>query len=76
LWPGRANEPGRQKEEEGRFDMSKPDHLLDVDFIEALASMLRAHDLTEIAVRREYGEDDSLDVRVARMGAALPLLDI
>ena len=31
--------------------------------------MLREHDLTEIEVRREFGEDDSLEVRVARAGA-------
>ncbi len=38
----------------------------DVEFIQALAELLRANDLTELEVRREYGEDNSLDVRVAR----------
>ena len=43
----------------------------DVAFIEALARMLREQDLTEIVVDREYGEDDTLSVRVAR-GAPPP----
>ena len=44
----------------------------DVAFIEALARMLREQDLTEIEVDREYGEDDTLSVRVARGGAPAP----
>ena len=46
--------------------MSNKDYKQDVDFIGALSAMLREHDLTEIEVRREFGEDNSLDVRVAR----------
>ncbi|WP_112324184.1 acetyl-CoA carboxylase biotin carboxyl carrier protein [Oceanibium sediminis] len=46
--------------------MSKNNHQADVEFIAALAALLREHDLTEVEVRREYGEDDALDVRVAR----------
>lgn len=38
----------------------------DVAFIEALAGLLRDKDLNEIEVMREYGEDDSLTVRVSR----------
>lgn len=38
----------------------------DVAFIEALAELLRDKDLNEIEVMREYGEDDSLTVRVSR----------
>ena len=38
----------------------------DVAFIEALAGLLREKDLNEIEVMREYGEDDSLTVRVSR----------
>jgi acetyl-CoA carboxylase biotin carboxyl carrier protein len=38
----------------------------DVAFIEALAALLRKNDLTELEVMREYGEDDSLNVRVSR----------
>ncbi len=44
----------------------------DIAFIEALAGLLRDHDLTEIEVNREYGEDDSLTVRVARQQPAGP----
>ncbi|MEM9812070.1 MAG: biotin/lipoyl-containing protein [Pseudomonadota bacterium] len=52
--------------------MSERNDASDVAFIEALAQMLRANDLTEIEVRREYGEDIALDVRVARQIAAAP----
>jgi acetyl-CoA carboxylase biotin carboxyl carrier protein len=38
----------------------------DVEFIRALAELLRENDLTEIEVKREYGQDDGLTVRVAR----------
>lgn len=38
----------------------------DVAFIRALAQVLRENDLSEIEVRRDYGEDDSLDVRISR----------
>jgi acetyl-CoA carboxylase biotin carboxyl carrier protein len=38
----------------------------DVAFIKALAEVLRNHDLAEIEVNRDYGEDDSLSVRIAR----------
>ncbi|NNU80664.1 acetyl-CoA carboxylase biotin carboxyl carrier protein [Halovulum dunhuangense] len=55
--------------------MSKNNHQSDVEFIAALAALLREHDLTEVEVRREYGEDDTLDVRVARTpAAAAPIL--
>ncbi|MGB8622981.1 MAG: acetyl-CoA carboxylase, biotin carboxyl carrier protein, partial [Paracoccaceae bacterium] len=46
--------------------MTKHSHDADVAFIQALAELLRENDLTELQVKREYGEDDSLDVRVAR----------
>ncbi|MFV0358845.1 acetyl-CoA carboxylase biotin carboxyl carrier protein [Tropicimonas sp.] len=42
----------------------------DVAFIQALAELLRANELTELEVKREYGEDDSLNVRVSRQVAA------
>lgn len=41
-------------------------HDSDVSFIRALAELLQANDLTEIEVKREYAEDDSLNVRVSR----------
>jgi acetyl-CoA carboxylase biotin carboxyl carrier protein len=46
--------------------MSKRPQESDVEFIRALAELLRANDLTEIEVNREYGGDDALTVRVAR----------
>jgi acetyl-CoA carboxylase biotin carboxyl carrier protein len=46
-------------------------HADDVAFIEALAQILARNDLTELAVKREWGEDDSLEVRVARTPAAV-----
>lgn len=39
----------------------------DVDFIRALAELLQENDLTELEVRRDYGEDDALKVRVSRV---------
>jgi acetyl-CoA carboxylase biotin carboxyl carrier protein len=50
--------------------MSKRPQEADVEFIRALAELLRANDLTEIEVSREYGDDDTMTVRVARQGAA------
>lgn len=47
------------------------DHAADVGFIEALARLLREHDLSELEVRRDYGEDDSLTVRLGR-GLTVP----
>ena len=38
----------------------------DVAFIKALAEVLAENDLTELQVKREYGENDSLNVRVSR----------
>lgn len=46
--------------------MSDRSHDKDVGFIQALAELLRENDLTELRVKRDYGEDDSLDVRVSR----------
>lgn len=38
----------------------------DVAFIKALAELLNENDLTELQVKRDYGEADSLNVRVSR----------
>ncbi|MEZ5752031.1 MAG: acetyl-CoA carboxylase biotin carboxyl carrier protein [Paracoccaceae bacterium] len=46
--------------------MSKDHTTADVAFIQALAEMLNANDLTEISVKREYGENDTLNVRVSK----------
>ena len=48
--------------------MTKNNRDKDVQFIEALAVLLREHDLNEVEVNREFGQDDSLKVRVARGG--------
>jgi acetyl-CoA carboxylase biotin carboxyl carrier protein len=48
----------------------------DVAFIRALAELLNQNELTEIAVKREYAENDVLNVRVSRQVtqvAAAPL---
>ena len=46
--------------------MTKHPHETDVAFIQALAELLNKNDLTELAVMREYGENDSLEVRVVK----------
>ncbi len=46
--------------------MSKQSTDADVSFISALAELLNKNDLTELSVKREYGEDDSLEVRVVK----------
>lgn len=46
--------------------MTNQTHDADVAFIEALAELLRANDLTELQVKREYGDNDSLNVTVSR----------
>ncbi|MDT8326641.1 MAG: acetyl-CoA carboxylase biotin carboxyl carrier protein [Roseovarius sp.] len=48
--------------------MSNKTYESDVAFIKALAELLNENDLTEISVKREYGEDDTLNVRVSRRG--------
>ena len=50
--------------------MTTNDRDADIAFIEAVARLLRDHDLSEIEVTRDYGEDDALAVRVARGGRA------
>lgn len=49
--------------------MTNKNHDADVAFIKALAELLRDNDLTELQVKRDYGEDDSLNVRVSRQTA-------
>jgi acetyl-CoA carboxylase biotin carboxyl carrier protein len=46
--------------------MSKHTPDTDVAFISALAELLNKNELTELSVKREYGEDDSLEVRVVK----------
>jgi acetyl-CoA carboxylase biotin carboxyl carrier protein len=45
---------------------NKTSHESDVSFIQALAELLRENDLTELHVKRDYGENNSLNVRVSR----------
>ena len=51
--------------------MSKHSTDADVAFIQALAELLNKNELTELSVKREYGEDDSLEVRVVKTPAAV-----
>jgi len=46
--------------------MTKKANETDVIFIQALAELLSAQDLTEIEVNRNYGEDDSLNIRISK----------
>ncbi len=46
--------------------MSKNTTDADVAFISALAELLNKNGLTELSVKRDYGQDDSLDVRVVK----------
>jgi acetyl-CoA carboxylase biotin carboxyl carrier protein len=50
--------------------MNKRPQESDIEFIKALAELLRTNDLTEIEVNREFGEADALTVRVARQMAS------
>lgn len=52
--------------------MTNKSHDADVAFIKALAELLRENDLTELQVKRDYAEDDSLNVRVSRQIMAAP----
>ena len=46
--------------------MKKTNHDSDVAFIKALAELLNENNLTELQVKRDYGEDDSLNVQISR----------
>jgi len=47
-------------------DTPNKSHADDVAFIRALAELLNENDLTELEVKRDYGAEDSLNVRVSR----------
>lgn len=51
--------------------MSKQHTEADVAFIQALAELLNRNDLTELSVKREYGPDDRLDVKVSKHAAVV-----
>jgi len=49
--------------------MSNSAHENDVAFIQALADLLNRNELAELSVKREYGENDSLNVKVSKYAA-------
>jgi acetyl-CoA carboxylase biotin carboxyl carrier protein len=51
--------------------MSKHSTDADVAFIQALAELLNKNGLTELSVKRDYAEDDSLEVRVVKQAAVV-----
>ena len=53
--------------------MAKRTHDADVSFVQALAELLRANDLSELEVSRDYGPEETLVVRVARQITAAPV---
>ncbi len=53
--------------------MTKTPHESDVAFIQALAELLNKNDLAELSVKREYGENDSLNVKVSKFAAPAPV---
>ena len=55
--------------------MTKKTHDADVTFIQALAELLRENDLSELEVRRDYGESDSLKVRVSRKAEVVTMVN-
>lgn len=54
--------------------MSKKNHDADVAFVQALAELLRANDLSELEVVREYDGENSLNIRVARQIETAPMV--
>ena len=52
--------------------MTKKTRDQDIAFIQALADLLKKNDLTELEVLREYGEDDTLNVRVSQIKNVAP----
>ncbi len=53
--------------------MSKQSTDADVAFISALAELLNKNELTELSVKREYGSDDSLEVRVVKQSTVVQM---
>lgn len=52
--------------------MTEQTHERDVAFIKRLAELLQENDLTQLSVKRKYGENDSLNVTVSRGAPAAP----
>ncbi len=53
--------------------MSKNSPDADVKFIAALAELLNANALTELSVKREYADNDSLEVRVVKQSTVVQM---
>lgn len=53
--------------------MSEKPQSDDVAFIRSLAELLRENDLAELQVKREYGEDSALNVRLSRVIQQAPV---
>lgn len=53
--------------------MSKQSIDADVAFIAALAELLNKNELTELSVKREYGDDDSMEVRVVKQNTVVQM---
>ena len=51
--------------------MNKQTTDTDVAFISALAELLNKNELTELSVKREFGEGDSLEVRVVKQATVV-----
>ncbi len=56
--------------------MTKKEQNTDVEFIQSLAELLRENDLTELQVKRDYGDDKQLNVRISRQIMAAPVQQI
>jgi len=54
--------------------MTKKTTDADIEFIEALAKVLKTNDLAEIEIQREYGKDNNLNVRVSMASAVAPVM--
>ena len=53
--------------------MSKNSPDADVAFISALAELLNQNDLTELSVKREYGDNDRLEVKVVKQATVVQM---
>jgi acetyl-CoA carboxylase biotin carboxyl carrier protein len=69
----RVGPPYKQAMTPKEDGMSKQSSDADVAFISALAELLNKNELTEISVKREYGEADSLNVRVVKQSTVVQM---
>jgi acetyl-CoA carboxylase biotin carboxyl carrier protein len=68
-----AQPPAKTRHQGQEDSMSKNSPDSDVAFIQALAELLNKNELTELSVKREYGEDDSLEVRVVKQSTVVQM---